>query len=87
MPKVWRTRMLSQAAGVDPVAARRFAVENGIVGAGWALNDPPEPSPIPDLCSDVNLYLQHAKLVYPNDNSVAGVATTFGTQMQIGDFC
>ena len=35
----------------------------------------------------MNLYLKHANLVYPNDNSVQGVADVFANQMQIGDFC
>ena len=87
MPNVWRIRMRSGMKGVDHAAARTFAVENGIVGAGWGLNDAPEPSPLPDLCSDVNLYLKHAKLVHPDDNNLEVAAEIFGSRMQVGDFC
>lgn len=86
MTAVWRVRMKSGTDGVDPASARQFALDNGIVGAGWALNDPPEPSPIPDGCDDLSLYKKHAKLVYPNDDSVEGVADCFGA-MEVGDFC
>jgi hypothetical protein len=79
--------MMSLADGVDPAAARSFAVEYGIVGAGWALSDAPDPSPLPDRSGDLDQYLQLVKGVFPKDNSVAGVATVFGKQMQIGDYC
>jgi hypothetical protein len=87
MPSVWRVRMKSGAEGVDHAAARQFAIDNGIVGAGWALNDPPDIGPLPDGCDDLGLYLKHAKMVFPNDNSLEGVADAFGTQMKLGDFC
>jgi hypothetical protein len=79
--------MRSGLEGVDHAAARRFAIKNGIVGAGWGLNDLPKASQPPDLSSDLNLYLQRAKLRFPNDNSLEGVADIFGNQMQVGDFC
>jgi hypothetical protein len=81
---VWRVRM--KPDGVDAAAARQFAIDNGIVGAGWALNDPPDPSPLPDGCDDLNLYKKHAKLVYPDDRSADGAAYSFG-EMKLGDFC
>jgi hypothetical protein len=56
--------MRSGLEGVDHAAAREFAIENGIVGTGWGLNDLPEASQLPDLCSDVSLYLQRAKLAF-----------------------
>jgi hypothetical protein len=84
---VWRVRMKSGADGVDPAAARKFALENGIVGAGWALVDPPDIGPLPDRCDDQSLYIKHAKIVYPNDKSVERVADSFGAQMKLGDFC
>jgi hypothetical protein len=87
MINVWRVRMLSQADGIDVVAARNFAVENGIVGAGWSVADASEPNPLPDLSTDLDAYVRHAKSAHPKDNSVEAVARVFATQMQIGDFC
>ena len=57
------------------------------MGAGWGLNNLPEASQLPDLSSDLNLYLQRAKLCFPSDNSLKGVADIFGNQMQVGDYC
>ena len=39
--------MRSGKEGVDHAATRAFALENMVVGAGWGLNDPHEPSPLP----------------------------------------
>lgn len=87
MPNVWRLRMNSQREGVDHAAARDFAIEAGIAGAGWALtNDHLELSPIPDLCEDVHEYLAHVRQVYPDYGSVEGAARIFGVEMQIGDY-
>jgi hypothetical protein len=79
--------MRSGLEGVDHAAARTFALENGVVGAGWGLNNSIERSPLPDLCTDANLYLQHARSVFPNDHSMESAADIFGFQMQVGDFC
>jgi len=87
MPQVWRVRMRSGLEGVDHAAARAFAVENGIVGAGWGLSDPPDPDPLPDKCSDADLYLQNARLVFPDNQSMERAAKIFSSQMKIGDFC
>ena len=87
MPNVWRIRMVSGAAYVDHAAARTFAIEQGIVGAGWGLNEPGEPSPIPDRCNDVKLYLEHSRRVFPGDQSMENAADILGAQMDHGDFC
>jgi hypothetical protein len=85
MPNVWRIRLLADAA--DHAAAHKFATEQGIVGAGWGLTQPPAPPPLPDLCNDLRLYIEQAKLVYPNDTSLEGVAQIIGSTMQVNDFC
>jgi len=84
---VWRVRMKSGADGIDVAAARQFALENGIVGAGWRIDNPPEPSPMPDNSDNLDLYIECAKSVYPNDSSVEGVALNFGREMAVGDIC
>lgn len=84
MPSVWRVRM--ESASKDVAVARQFAIQNGIVGAGWGLNNPPNPGPLPDGCDDVMLYKQQAKLIYPNDKSVEGAADNFA-KMGKGDIC
>ena len=74
MPSVWRVRMKSGADGVDHNAARQFAIEAGIVGAGWALNEPSDLGPLPDGSDDLDLYVKLTKAVYPHDESLEGVA-------------
>jgi hypothetical protein len=87
MPNVWRLRMNSQRRGIDHAAARNYAIEAGVIGAGWALtNDHLEPSPIPDQCGDIREYLKCVRQVYPDDNSVVGAAHAFGLEMEIGDY-
>jgi hypothetical protein len=73
-------------AAEDVAAAGNFAIETGLVGAGWALNNPPDAGPLADETDDVSLYKKHAKLVFPDDNSVQGVADNFA-KMEVGDIC
>src|SRR6516225_4339038 len=84
-PSAWRVRMMSDA--VDVAAGRQFAIDNGIVGAGWRLCDPPDVGPLPDKSNDLELYLKYAKEHYPDDQNVEGVARIFGEEMGLGDFC
>ena len=86
-PSVWRLRMKSGADGIDHAAARQFAIDNGFVGAGWGLTDPPDPDPLPDGCTDASLYLDHAKEVYPDHNTLEGVVQIFNADMRKGDYC
>lgn len=44
MTSAWRVRM--KTAAEDVAAAGQFAIESGIVGAGWALNNPPDAGPL-----------------------------------------
>lgn len=68
---------------LGPVPLRWCAIDSGIVGAGWALNDPPDIGPLPDGCDDLDLYLKHAKMVFPNDNSLEGVADAFELRLSL----
>jgi hypothetical protein len=79
--------MKSGAGSVDHAAARQFAIDNGIVGAGWGLTDSPDLGPLPDKSDDLALYLKHAKERFPDDQSLEGVAADFGQRMKLGDYC
>jgi len=79
--------MKSGSAGVDHAAARAFAFETGIVGAGWGLNDSPVKGQVPDRSPDLELYLRHAEVAHPGDQSMRKAAAAFGERMQIGDYC
>lgn len=87
MPSVWRVRMKSGAPGVDHAAARRFALTNGIVGAGWGLSGSNQGAEVPDGCRDLLKYLRHAKMAFASDPSMLKAARVYGSQMKIGDFC
>ena len=84
MPNVWRLRMMSGKTGVDVVAARAFAIREGIVGAGWG---PVEEVDLLDGCRDPDEYLRVAKREWPDDGSMVGALDIFGRKMQIGDYC
>lgn len=87
MPNVWRVRMKSGAPGVDHTAARKFALTNGVVGAGWGLNGSTQETEVPDGCRDLLKYLRHAEKVFPSNSALLTAAKIFGSQMKVGDFC
>lgn len=86
MVSVWRLRMKSDAGNVDHAAARDFAIENGIVGAGWHLDAPGGGSLLPDMSNDVEEYLRHATSVFGSRSSLLGAVESIGRRMKIGDF-
>jgi hypothetical protein len=85
MTNVWRVRMMSSRGDVDHAAARQFAIDHGVVGAGWGLRA--DPCPIPDCWPDIDLYLSYARADYPGDNAMEGAVAGFGGSIHIDDYC
>ena len=75
--------MKSGKPGVNHAEARRFAITQGVVGAGWCLYGANE---ITDGCPSLNTYLDAATIVYPDDNSLSDAARRIGGEIAVNDF-
>lgn len=83
---VWRARMKSGSAGVDHAAARQFAFSEGLVGAGWGLNNSSRARMVPDGSGDTALYYQHAMFVH-GDDSFKRAFDAIANRMKVDDYC
>lgn len=80
MTNVWRLRIKSGVEGVNHIEARRFCFDNGLLGAGWSVEDS-----IRDGETDLGAYLAEAAN-WHGDGSYIRAATALGQTMQVGDF-
>jgi hypothetical protein len=79
--------MKSGKTGVDHARARSFAIENGVVGAGWGLDDSSESETVADGSGDLEAYLAAARRAFPGDASLEVAANCIGRAISDGDFC
>lgn len=62
-------------------------LEQGLIAAGWGLNDLPLEHQLRDGCTNPALYLERAQIAFPEDQSLRSVIDVFAHQMQVGDIC